>query len=141
MTFALLALPVGFVLLFGVWRLAEALGLPGSIVWFAKRSAEKQEERLLGTPTADLVSEARETIRTWGFQALQPSELFLREDDWSDEELMHALNELYAAIIEDDDRHGRAGRDSRHFDFHDSGLAWILAALEKRTGSRATTRR
>jgi len=135
-TFALLALPTGFVLLFGVWRLAEALGLPGSIVWFAKRSAKKEEERRLGTPTADLVREARETIRTWGFRELPPTELFLREDDWSDEELIVALNELYGAIIEDDDRHGRAGRDSRHFDFHDSGLAWILAAVEKRTGSR-----
>lgn len=120
------------VLLFGVWRLAEELGLPGSITWFAKRTSKKEEERLLRMPTAELVSEARQIIRSWGFQTLPPGELFLREDDWSDDELVHALNELYGAIVEDDEKRARSGRDSGYFDFYDSGLAWILAALEKR---------
>ncbi len=50
-----------------------------------------------------------------------------------DAELRGLLQALFSETVADDTARGRRGRDSAHFEWHDTGLASALEALEART--------
>ena len=124
---------VGLVAVVATW---EYLGLPGSIMWRARRATKRDGERRLRAPTADLLAEAQAAVRFEHWERFGPADALLRASTWSDEQLLRALEELFAAARDDDASKGRSGRDSNVFEFHDCGLAWIADALRTRTARR-----
>ena len=112
----------------------EWLQLPGSIMWRARRTMQREQARRRRAPTADLLAEARDAIRyeRWDRLAAGRALLEHENDHWTDETLLQALEGLLAAVNDDDRAQGRSGRDSGYFEFHDCGLAWICEALTDR---------
>jgi len=129
---ALLVLAMfGLVGLVFVW---EWLQLPGSIMWRPRRTLERAQERRRRASTADLLTEARAAIRSERWDQLAAGRALLDggNDRWTDDTLLRALEALLAAVNEDDRVHGRSGRASGYFEFHDCGLASICEALADR---------
>jgi hypothetical protein len=129
---------VGLAGLFGLWLVWERFGLPGSIAWRALRSTERNAARLRRAPIADLLSEVRDALRGERWEQMGPAPALLGEDRWTDDRLLRALDELFAALRADDESKGRSGRDSNYFEFHDCGLAAICEALQKRRADADT---
>jgi hypothetical protein len=119
--------------LVGVVVVWERLELPGSIMWRARRSQEREAARLLRASTDVLLSEARSAITYEHWERFAPARALLQGDRWTDAELLRVLDELFAAVGEDDNVNGRSGRASNYFEFYDCGLASIVEALRKRT--------
>jgi hypothetical protein len=106
-------------------------------MWRAQRTLKRALERRQRAPTAELVAEAREAIRSERWDRLAAGRALLEHanDHWTDEALLRALEALLAAVNEDDRAHGRSGRASGYFEFHDCGLASICEALTARLKS------
>jgi hypothetical protein len=119
--------------LVGVVLVWERLELPGSIMWRARRSQKRESARLLRASTEVLLSEARSAVTYEHWEKFAPARALLEGDRWTDAELLRVLDELFAALSEDDTAKSRAGRDSNWFEFYDCGLASIVEALQKRT--------
>lgn len=123
--------------LVGVVAVWQYLALPGSIVWRARRFQQREHARLLRASTDVLLSEARSAVRYEHWERFAPARALLQDDRWTDAALLRVLDELFAALNEDDEVKGRSGRDSSVFEFYDCGLASIFEALQKRTAPAA----
>ena len=130
-----LLLVAGMFALVGVVVVWERLGLPGSIVWRARRSQKRESARLLRASTEVLLSEARSAVHYEHWERFAPARALLQDDRWTDAALLRVLDELFAALNEDDQAKGRSGRDSNYFEFYDCGLASIVEALQNRTAA------
>jgi hypothetical protein len=132
-----LLLVAGMFAVVGLWWSWERLELPGSTGWRARRSLKREQERLRRAPTAELASEARRAVAYEKWERLGPGRALLERDQWTDEDLLQALEALYAAVNDDDRLKGRRfGRGSGGFEFNDCGLASICAALVLRRDRR-----
>ena len=117
----------------GVVVVWQYLALPGSIVWRARRFQKRESARRLRASTEVLLSEARSAVHYEHWERFAPARALLQDDRWTDAALLRALDELFAALNEDDKVQGRSGRDSSVFEFYDCGLASICEVLQKRT--------
>ena len=126
-------LVAGMFALIGVVVVWERFALPGSIMWRANRSLKRRNARLLRASTEVLLSEARSAVQYEHWERFAPVRALLQDDRWTDAALLRVLEELFAALSEDDAATGRLGRGGNVFEFYDCGLASILEALEKRT--------
>jgi hypothetical protein len=127
---------VGLIGGIGALMLWDHFGLPGSIVWRARRGRVREVERLRRAPIAELLAGTRKAIRHEKWEHLGPAGGLLQDDGWTDDGLLRALRELRRAVLDDDAARGRFGRDSGGFEWHDCGISLICDALEAR---RATT--
>jgi hypothetical protein len=124
---------IGLVVLWAFWQF---LSLPGSIDWRAKRQLRRAHARRLDAATAALVAEARSALAFGAWERLPEGETILRQERWSDRELLAALESLYQTLEARDRAQGRPGAPgSSVFDFYDSGLADICEALKQRLGA------
>ena len=73
-------------------------------------------------------------IRFEGWRQDPAANAIVERTEWTDRELLDALEAMCASLTEADRRTGRAGRSSNHFELHDSGIAAMLATLRTRLG-------
>ena len=128
-------LVLGMFAVIGVVAVWEYLQLPGSIIWRAQRTLRRHIERLGRESTAELVARARKEIHAERWEGFGPARALVERDDWTDEALLRALEDLYAALSADDRAKGRSARGGAVFEFYDCGLASICDALKKRLPS------
>lgn len=100
---------------------------------FRRRQA-KLDRMLRSETTGALVQRVVEAIRYEQWGRLEAGSIILERDGWTEQALLDALEVLYRELLAEDDAHGRSGRDSNAFEFHDCGLAAICEALRDRVG-------
>lgn len=97
-------------------------------------AARRRHAWLRTCPIDGLVEQAREAIRFERWERFVEASDILSRAGWSERDLLHALEALWAAVVEEDRRLGRSGRDSNFFELYDSGIAAVLEALRDRVG-------
>src|SRR5437763_15629995 len=108
-------LVIGMFALAGLWALWERFELPGSIMWRAQRSLRRHIERLGRLSTAELVSETRKIIGYEEWKHIGQARALLERDDWTDQSLLRALEDLCKALYEDDEAHDRRGGPGTYY--------------------------
>jgi hypothetical protein len=129
--YLLLAL-VGVAVLCLFWQISP---LPGSIDWRARRVTVRHKAYLGKAVTAELVAVARRAVQFERWERFPAGEAIVIESIESDERLCELLEKLVVEVTEEDREMNQRGRDSNHFELHDSGLSAVLEALEARRGA------
>jgi hypothetical protein len=120
---------IAFVVALSFWQFTS---LPGSIFWRAKRASRRHREHLLAASTETLLVEARGGVQFERWERFPSGKRLLDEEIRTDESLREGLRKLFDEVVQEDREKSQHGRDSNHFEFHDSGLAVILEVLEER---------
>jgi hypothetical protein len=114
----------------------QGSSLPGSIAWRARQTLRRRKAQLMKAPTAELVADARSAVRFERWERFPAGKTLVVEDIKDDAQLRVVINQLFAAVTEEDREKNRRGRDGNYFEFYDSGLALVLEVLEERMNER-----
>jgi hypothetical protein len=93
-----------------------------------------QTRRRRSASADDLAREAQQVIRLEGWRQDPAANAIVERSEWTDQELLDALEAMCASLIAADRRTGRAGRNSHHFELYDSGIAAMQVTLRTRLG-------
>ncbi len=118
---------VGVLVLF--W---QGSSIPGSIAWRARRAMRQRKAQLMKAPSAELLADARRAVQFERWERFPAGKTLVVDDIKNDAQLRVVINQLFAAVTEEDREKNRRGRDGNYFEFYDSGLALVLEVLEGR---------
>lgn len=115
--------------------LASTVAAGFAFLFLAPALAGRSRARRLRTASAnELAREAQQIIRFEGWRQHAAADAIVERSEWTDQELLDALEAMSASLTEVDRRTGRAGRSSNHFELHDSGIETMLVTLRARLG-------
>ena len=124
-----------------IFLLAALIGV--AALWFGanqlvfarrRRSDQARRDSLMSASSSELAAMLRDRIETHGWRDLEAGRVALAQAaPWTDARLIEALDALFVAAKEADQRGTReGGRDSWCFDFYDCGFAEMSEALQAR---------
>jgi hypothetical protein len=93
-----------------------------------------QARRRRSAGANELALEAQQIIRLQGWRQDAAANAIVERSEWTDQELLDALEAMWTSLTAADRRTGRAGRSSNHFELYDSGIAAMLVTLRARLG-------
>jgi hypothetical protein len=125
-----------------MWLLAlfiSAVAIPLAWLWIVHPVVlrNRDRKRKAGRRRAsaeELLTEAKEAVRSEGWQRFRSGQGILSLESTSESGLYTSLRALWEEACEEDRKTGRSGRDSNYFELHDCGIAWIMEELQQRAG-------
>jgi hypothetical protein len=93
-----------------------------------------QAKRRRSASANELARDVQQVIRLEGWRQDPAADAIVERSDWTDQELLDALEAMCTSLTAADRRTGRAGRNSHHFELYDSGIAAMLVTLRARLG-------
>lgn len=117
------------------------LGIAGALAWGwlgipvrARRRAEADRAARARMSATELARFALQVARSERWDAFPAfARLKARAASVGDRDLYELLDALFAECAADDAARGRSGRDSNHFEWHDTGLVSVLEILRARS--------
>jgi hypothetical protein len=115
--------------------LASTVAALLAFLFVAPALAARAQARRRRTASAnELAREAQQVIRLEGWRQDAAANAIVERSEWTDQELLDALEAMWTSLTDADRRTGRAGRSSNHFELYDSGIEAMLVTLRARLG-------
>lgn len=115
--------------------LASAAAAVFAFLFVAPALAGRAQARRRRSATAnELAREAQQVIRLEGWRQDPAANAIVERSEWTDQELLDALEAMCTSLTAADRRTGRAGRNSYHFELYDNGIPAMQVTLRARLG-------